>query len=107
MIVYSLKMCRSGVVDSLDLNPSKSLDRQVQWRQVIWGLILQFVFGLMVLRWPTGRHVFNCIGQRVSIFLNFTNAGADFVYGHLTSGRDAQGHLVGTVFAFKVNSFQT
>jgi pyrimidine nucleoside transport protein len=36
----------------------------VVWRHVIWGLILQFVFALMILRWDVGRAVFSCVGDK-------------------------------------------
>ena len=36
------------------------------WRHVIWGLILQFVFALMILRWDVGRAIFSCIGDKVT-----------------------------------------
>ena len=31
---------------------------KIRWRHVIWGLGIEFVFGLLVLRWEVGRNVF-------------------------------------------------
>ena len=57
--------------------------KQINWRQVTWGLVLQFVFGLGILRWKPGRLFFECIGSKVDIFLSFTDAGSSFIYGAL------------------------
>lgn len=57
--------------------------RKIVWRHVYWGLGLQFVFGLMILRWSVGRAVFNCAGNKVSAFLAFTDAGSNFLFGNL------------------------
>ncbi|XP_046655316.1 solute carrier family 28 member 3-like [Daphnia pulicaria] len=77
---------------------------QIKWTQVIWGMILQFLFGLMVLRWKTGQQVFACLGDRVSIFLKYTDAGSGLVYGHLVTDQNDSGIPLGTIFAFKALS---
>lgn len=59
-----------------------------------WGMGLQFVLGLVILRWPLGKAVFQCAGSKVSTFLAFTDEGSGFVFGKLVS---EQG-----IFAFKV-----
>ncbi|XP_014208391.1 solute carrier family 28 member 3-like [Copidosoma floridanum] len=53
---------------------------KVNWRPVIWGLILQFAFGLFTIRWSVGREIFTCISNKVAIFLNFAREGAKFVF---------------------------
>lgn len=50
-----------------------------------WGLVLQFLFGLLILRWPLGRSVIECIGQKIDRFLAFTNQGSSFVFGYLVT----------------------
>lgn len=72
------------------------------WRQVIWGVALQFIFGLIVLRWETGRQVFQCLGDKITVFLDYTNAGSGFVYGYLVTDENASGIALGGVFAFRV-----
>ena len=37
----------------------------IRWRHVMWGLCLQFVFGLLILRWNIGHNIFNCLGKKV------------------------------------------
>ncbi|XP_054161152.1 solute carrier family 28 member 3-like [Oppia nitens] len=89
----------------------------VQWRQLLWGIYMQFLFGLMILRWEFGKQVFQCMGDKVSAFLEFTDAGSSFVFGYLVTGHldgnvtlaDAGGTSItgslpiqAAVFAFKV-----
>ncbi len=54
---------------------------QIQWRPVIWGFILQFLVGLAVLRWDTGREALDYVAKQITKFLGFTDAGSTFVYG--------------------------
>jgi len=73
---------------------------------VIWGLALQFVFGLIVLRWDFGRNVIQCIADKVTIFLTYSDDGSGFVYGYLVTDKNASGIALGTIFAFKVYFFK-
>lgn len=59
-----------------------------------WGMGLQFILGLVILRSPLGRAVFQCAGDKVSTFLAFTDEGSTFVFGKLVS----KDHI----FAFQV-----
>lgn len=76
---------------------------QISWRPLLWGLSIQFVLGLLVLRWPVGQAVFSCLGDKVTALLEITDKGSTFVFGYLVSGQ-----MVGdipiqpAVFAFKV-----
>jgi CNT family concentrative nucleoside transporter len=71
-----------------------SVDRRaINWRTVAWGFAIQFLFGLFVLKVPIGFAIFNTIGNLVTTFLNFSDAGAEFVFGE--NFRDV-------FFAFKV-----
>ena len=53
----------------------------MNWRPVVWGMGLQFIFALFILRWDAGYEAFAWLGDRVSEFLAYTNAGAEFVFG--------------------------
>nr|XP_054307038.1 sodium/nucleoside cotransporter 2 isoform X3 [Pongo pygmaeus] len=64
----------------------------VSWRTVFWGLGLQFVFGILVIRTDLGYSAFQWLGEQVQIFLNYTVAGSSFVFGDI---------LVKDVFAFQ------
>ncbi|ERE70911.1 sodium/nucleoside cotransporter 2-like protein [Cricetulus griseus] len=64
----------------------------VCWRTVFWGLGLQFVFGILVIRTEPGFNAFQWLGDQIQIFLAYTVDGSSFVFG------DA---LVQNVFAFQ------
>ncbi|XP_059082327.1 solute carrier family 28 member 3-like [Tigriopus californicus] len=58
---------------------------KINWRQVTWGLALQFIFALLILRWEFGRDVVDCLGEKISQLLSFTDAGSGFVFGYLVN----------------------
>ncbi|EDV25380.1 uncharacterized protein TRIADDRAFT_24504 [Trichoplax adhaerens] len=58
--------------------------QKVYWRQVLWGIGLQFILGILILRTHAGYTVFNFIGSQVEAFLSYTFAGAAFVFGEKT-----------------------
>ncbi|XP_048511454.1 sodium/nucleoside cotransporter 2 isoform X2 [Athalia rosae] len=53
---------------------------RVNWTPVLWGLILQFAIGLFTIRWSTGREIFQCIADKMTIFLSYATEGAIFVF---------------------------
>ena len=53
----------------------------IRWRPVLWGFALQIIFALLILRTAVGFSVFSWLGDRVSDFLNYSDAGAAFVFG--------------------------
>jgi CNT family concentrative nucleoside transporter len=61
-----------------------SMDRRrVPWRVVIWGISLQLVFALFILKTPAGARVFDTMNTVVVALLGFTVDGARFVFGNL------------------------
>ncbi|HLG05864.1 MAG TPA: NupC/NupG family nucleoside CNT transporter [Gemmatimonadales bacterium] len=57
--------------------------RKINWRLVLTGLGLQFVFGLLVLKTGAGRAVFAAAGGAITSLLGFQEQGARFVFGNL------------------------
>ncbi len=53
----------------------------IRWRPVLWGLALQLIFALFILRTAVGLAIFRWLGDRVSAFLDYSDAGASFVFG--------------------------
>ena len=53
----------------------------IRWRPVLWGLALQLVFALFILRTAVGLAVFQWLGEAVSAFLDYSDEGARFVFG--------------------------
>lgn len=74
---------------------------------MIWGVALQFIFGLVVLRWDLGREIVQCLADKVTIFLSYTDAGSGFVYGYLVTDQNPSGIALGTIFAFQVRTILT
>ena len=58
-----------------------SARRSIDYRTVAWGLGLQFVFALIVLKTDVGRAVFQSVGTVITRVLNFSFIGSDFVFG--------------------------
>lgn len=83
-----------GLVVFIGLSYACSVNRRaVLWRPVLWGIGLEFVLALLILRTPGGLIVFKFLGDVVSRFLQFSDAGAKFVFGE---------KFAENFFAFKV-----
>ncbi|XP_070541501.1 solute carrier family 28 member 3-like [Ptychodera flava] len=52
----------------------------VQWRAVFWGIALQFLLGVLILRTSAGFSSFRWLGDEVSTFLGYADRGAEFVF---------------------------
>ena len=72
--------------------------RAIRWSVVAWGLGLQLVFALFVLRVPAGQDLFRVLGRGVTTLLAFSYAGSEFVFGELGK----QHSSLGVIFAFQV-----
>jgi CNT family concentrative nucleoside transporter len=57
--------------------------RRIDWRLVGAGLLLQVLFGLVVLKTDAGRAFFDQVGSIVTGLLGFQEQGARFVFGNL------------------------
>jgi len=57
--------------------------RAINWRTVAWGLGLQVVFALIVLKTTIGQRVFSTLGDAINRLLGFAGVGAGFVFGPL------------------------
>jgi CNT family concentrative nucleoside transporter len=56
---------------------------RVHWRVVAWGLALQIVFAVFILKTPAGAAIFNTANDVVVALLGFTVDGARFIFGDL------------------------
>ncbi|EDW36104.1 GL17615 [Drosophila persimilis] len=55
--------------------------KDIPWRIVTHGLLGQLLLGIVCIRLAFGRDLFDCAGEKVTIFLRFADHGARFVYG--------------------------
>ncbi len=57
--------------------------RNIPWRIVLWGLGLQFIFALLILRTPFGEGAFAAANDVILAAVGFTLEGARFLFGDL------------------------
>lgn len=72
--------------------------RAIRWRVVGWGLTLQVLFAIFVLRVPAGQRLFRALGRFVTAILGYSYAGSEFVFGELGKPNSS----LGVVFAFQI-----
>ncbi|MHC5859343.1 NupC/NupG family nucleoside CNT transporter [Nostoc sp.] len=71
-----------GILVFIGISYAFSVNRRaVRWRIVAWGLGLEFVFAILILKTPWGFNIFKSLGDIVSQFLAFSDVGAKFVFG--------------------------
>jgi CNT family concentrative nucleoside transporter len=72
--------------------------RAISRRVIAWGVGLQLLFAIFVLRMPIGQTIFKALGAFVTKILNFSYAGSEFVFGEIGK----QHSSIGVVFAFQI-----
>mmetsp|Transcript_95452 Transcript_95452/g.269891 ORF Transcript_95452/g.269891 Transcript_95452/m.269891 type:complete len:571 (+) Transcript_95452:2-1714(+) len=55
--------------------------RNIDWRLVLSGVVVQFFIGAMILRTSHGYAAFRRLGDSVSTLLDYSDTGAEFVFG--------------------------
>jgi concentrative nucleoside transporter, CNT family len=86
--------------------------RAINWTTVAWGVSLQVIFALIVLKTSIGQRVFSTLGDAINKLLGFAGVGAAFVFGPLgdssvwsramTGALGPSGAQYGVIFAFQV-----
>jgi CNT family concentrative nucleoside transporter len=72
--------------------------KAIRWKIIVWGVGLQLLFALMVLKFDWGQRAMTAAGAAVNQLLHYATDGATFVFGPLAdpAGKD------GFVFAFAI-----
>jgi len=102
-----------GAVVILGLAYACSTNRRaIDWTTVAWGLSLQIVFALIVLKTSVGQQLFSTLGAGINRLLGFAGVGAAFVFGPLgdstvwrramTGALGPDGAQYAVIFAFQV-----
>jgi concentrative nucleoside transporter, CNT family len=102
-----------GAVVILSIGYAFSTNRRaINWTTVAWGLGLQVVFALIVLKTTLGQEVFSTLGDGINRLLGFAGVGASFVFGPLgnstvwgramTAALGSEGAQYAVIFAFQV-----
>ena len=55
--------------------------RLIPWQTVLWGVALQLILGVLILKSEIGLTVFQFLGSLISQFLDFSDQGAKLVFG--------------------------
>jgi CNT family concentrative nucleoside transporter len=88
-----------GLLTMLGLAYAFSTNRRaIRVKTVVWGLSLQIVFAIFVLRIDYGRRMFQAAGDAAQRVLNYAFVGSEFVFGELGK----KNSNLGFVFAFQV-----
>jgi concentrative nucleoside transporter, CNT family len=100
LVILTIAYCASSARQAIDR------------RTVAWGLGLQILFALIVLKTAPGRDLFQALGQAINRLLDFGNVGAAFVFGPLgdkeawprimTAVLGEEGARYSVLFAFQV-----
>ncbi|HAM36783.1 MAG TPA: NupC/NupG family nucleoside CNT transporter [Elusimicrobia bacterium] len=75
--------------------------KAVNLRTVFWGVALQFVFAVLILKTVPGRWIFDQVNVIVTGLLDFQTEGGKFVFGGLSVPPGQPGSM-GFFFAFQV-----
>lgn len=60
--------------------------RQINYRIVGWGLSLQFIFGILILKTPLGKPLFGFFDKVITKLISFSDSGSDFLFKSLVPG---------------------
>ncbi len=103
----------TGLIVILAIAYSFSTNRRaIDTRTVVWGLGLQILFALIVLKTAIGQQVFKSLASVINHLLDFAFVGSSFVFGPLgskeawprimTTVLGAEGAQYSVIFAFQV-----
>lgn len=95
-----------GIIVILAIAYAMSNNRQaISRRVVIVGLLLQWALALFILKSELGQWIFKELGSFIAMLLNFSDQGAQFVFGVLAKPEilaNAVGPANQMIFAFKI-----
>ena len=70
-----------GIVVLLSIAYAISENRkEINYRTVLWGLGLQFIFAILILKTPIGRPIFSYVDKIISKLISFADKGSEFVF---------------------------
>lgn len=71
-----------GLIVFIGISYAFSVNRQaIRWHPVLWGIALQLIFAILILKTAPGLAVFQFLGNCVTQFLNYSDQGAKFLFG--------------------------
>ena len=74
----------TGIITLLGITWLLSVKKkEIKLRPILWGLGLQFAFGLLVMKWDFGRWCLQKVADGVAAFLDFSIEGSKFLFDRL------------------------
>ncbi|KAF8979182.1 hypothetical protein BGZ46_005733 [Entomortierella lignicola] len=71
-----------GLVVLLTITVLFSKNRKaIAWKIVWTGIFMQYILGLLIIRWSVGYNVFQFISQQAENFLSYAQQGREFIFG--------------------------
>jgi CNT family concentrative nucleoside transporter len=71
--------------------------KRIQWRTVISGVLLQALFGLIILKTTIGKSIFETLGKGFNAILGYTAQGSQFLFGNLSTPSESLGFIFATM----------
>src|SRR3990167_4717916 len=81
--------------------------KAIRWKPVIGGILLQFLFAVLILKTDAGLAIFDGAKEFFNGLLSFSIEGAKFVFGPLANfevSAKAFGPQFGFIFAFQISA---
>ena len=76
-----------GIIILLGIAYAMSENRkEINRRTVLWGLGLQFIFAVLILKTPIGKPIFSNLDKIISKLISFSDMGSNFVFGSQVQG---------------------
>ena len=70
-----------GILTLLAIAYAMSNNRnRISFRIIYWGLGLQFIFAVFILKTPIGKPIFSFLDQIITKLISFSDAGSDFLF---------------------------
>ena len=73
--------------------------KKINYRLVIWGIGIQWLFAILILKSPIGKPIFSYIDKAITKLISFADAGSDFLFKSFVP--DVGFHVGLINFAFK------
>lgn len=83
--------------------------KKINLKTVLMGFLLQFLLAVFVLKVPLGQKILNVISKFIEKILDFSNEGANFVFGFLNNSPEKLNSLFydGAAFVFSIKLIAT
>ncbi|KAF9145214.1 hypothetical protein BGX30_009960 [Mortierella sp. GBA39] len=74
----------------------------ISWKIVWTGIFMQYILGLLIIRWPVGYDVFQFIAAQAESFLGYAAQGREFIFGP-NSAITAEGETIAFASSFAIS----